>query len=136
MIPYEEKKRLQKKIRNMRYRAKHGGMVGVGAGRRPKKVGEILTDISSGGNIRQTILEATPEPIQKTRLSTKSSLEEFDNEILRLNDELIQSGQPAALKAGVDTLLKMSEGKRKNQPLEEVERKPRPRTIIVIDEED
>ena len=63
-------------------------------------------------------------------------MEEFDNEILRLNDELIQSGQPAALKAGVDTLLKMSEGKRKNQPLEEVERKPRPRTIIVIDEED
>ena len=132
MIPYEQKKKLQKKIANMKYRAKHGGLVGVGPGRRPRTIGKVLTDMTDGETIKQNILAGSPVA---TGLTTKSSADEFDNEILRLNDELIRTGVPAALKAGVDTLVKMAEARRKNEPPPKIERKPRPRVIIKIDEE-
>ena len=133
-MSWEQKKKLKKKIANMKYRAMHGGMVGVGSGRRPKRIGQVLTDMTDGTVIKQTMIAPQPT-VERVSLSTKSSIEDFDNEILRLNNELLATGVPAAIKAGVDTLVKMTELKRKTEPPTKVERKPRPRMVIKIDEE-
>lgn len=136
MIPYEQKKKMLKKIANMKYRAKHGGMVGIGSGNRPKHIGKVLSKVIDGEIVSQTLVptDKLPDPTRKVVLDENSSVELLEREALRLSEELVAMGSPAALAKASDNILKLAQDKRKIEPPKRKERVPRPRVEIIIEE--
>lgn len=132
----EEKKAHQRelgRLRVERYRARHGDK-SLGRGQTHK--GEKITTIEKGGaliHIKEAAQAWRPEI--KTRLTRDSKLEDLLPWAMEVAEELRSNPTPAAWASALNSVLKIIEYLDKKLPPKMPEVKPRPRQVIVIEDE-
>lgn len=133
----EERRLALQRARQERYRLRKGDLrVGRPRGRR-KDDEEVVSISSAAGVVVHKIQKKDPEwrPMPKAMLTKDSKLEDLLPWAMEVAEELRQSPNPAAWASALNSVLKILEFLDKKIPPSLPDVKPRPRQIIIIDEE-
>lgn len=134
----EERRKALHRARQMKYRIKKGDL-SVGRPRgRTRNDEEIVSVSSAAGVVLHQIQKKEKEwrPMPKAILTKDSKLEDLLPWCMEVAEELRQSPNPAAWASSLNSVLKILEFLDKKIPPTLPDVKPRPRQIIVIDDEE
>lgn len=135
----EEKKERQRELNRLRvekYRIKHGDLR-VGRPRGGLKQDEEITSEIKGNTLIHRVEKKEPvwRPSPTTQLTRDSKLEDLLPWAMEVAEELRQNPAPAAWASALNSVLKIIEFLDKKIPPTMPDVKPRPRQLIVIDDE-